>query len=408
MKIAILTLGTRGDVQPYAVLGRALQQRGHEVTLATARNFESLVASYGIGFAPVEADYQALLDSDEGKKMLKANPLAIRRNLATHIYPLVTQSLDEFYALAKASDWVLYHVKTLADCFADQFPSKMIRALVVPAVEPTTAFANPAFSGLPIPGFLRKASYKLTALGMQMMKKPIAAFRQKHGLPKQYQPPATPVLYGISPWVLDKPIDYPASSVFTGYWFGTSETELSADLMAFIQAGEPPLLLTFGSMPFKSKFDLSEAIVKATQKLGTRIIVVKGWGLGNVEKLAEHPGIKVIDSAPYEKLFPMVRAVVHHGGAGTTAECLRAGKPSFVCPVMYPVGDQQFWGELLFKKGLGVASVPVKKLAEETFLNSLAQLVGTESLYENAAAMAQKLSEEDGLANAVRVIERGP
>lgn len=83
MKIAILTLGTRGDVQPYAVLGQALQACGHEVTLCTAKNFETLVRSYGIDFAPVDADFQALLDSEEGKKMMKGNPLTIRKNLNT-------------------------------------------------------------------------------------------------------------------------------------------------------------------------------------------------------------------------------------------------------------------------------------------------------------------------------------
>jgi sterol 3beta-glucosyltransferase len=77
MKIAILTLGTRGDVQPYAVLGQALQQHRHEVTLATAKNFESLIKSYGLCFVPIEADFQGVLDSDEGKMMMKGNPFAI-------------------------------------------------------------------------------------------------------------------------------------------------------------------------------------------------------------------------------------------------------------------------------------------------------------------------------------------
>jgi sterol 3beta-glucosyltransferase len=134
MKIAILTLGTRGDVQPYAVLGQALKQRGHQVTLSTAKNFEQLVKSYDIDFVPVEADFQELLSSDEGKKMMKGNPFAVKRNLNTWLYPLITNSLTEFYKLAKESDIVLYHVKTLADSFADQFPNKMIRANLLPIV----------------------------------------------------------------------------------------------------------------------------------------------------------------------------------------------------------------------------------------------------------------------------------
>jgi sterol 3beta-glucosyltransferase len=162
MKIAILTLGTRGDVQPYAVLGQALKQRGHQVTLSTAKNFEQLVKSYGLDFVPVEADYQAILQSEEGKKIMKGNPFAIRRNLDQWIYPLIRQSLTEFYNLAKESDRVVYHVKTMADSFADLFPEKMIRAMVVPAVQPTIEFANPAFSELPTPSFLNRFSYKLT------------------------------------------------------------------------------------------------------------------------------------------------------------------------------------------------------------------------------------------------------
>lgn len=78
MKIAILTLGTRGDVQPFTVLGQALKNKGHKVTLSTAKNFEQLVKSYGIDFAPVDADFQEVIDSDEGNKMMKGNPFAIK------------------------------------------------------------------------------------------------------------------------------------------------------------------------------------------------------------------------------------------------------------------------------------------------------------------------------------------
>ena len=238
MKIAILTLGTRGDVQPYAVLGQALQSRGHEVTLSTGKNFEALVKSYGIGFAPVEADYQAVLDSDEGKKVMKANPLAVRRSLDTWVYPLVEQSLVDFYALARDSDRVLYHVKTLADCFADQFPKKMLRAMVVPAVQATAQFPNPAFGGsLIIPAFLNKMSYGLTRLGMKVMNKPIARFREKAGLPKKYLIPETPWIYGVSPLLLEKPNDYPDNAAFTGFWFGTSLAGTTRRLTRFHPGG---------------------------------------------------------------------------------------------------------------------------------------------------------------------------
>ncbi len=401
MKIAIFTLGTRGDVQPYAVLGRALKLRGHEVVLSTAKNFESLVKSYGIDFVPVDADYQALLNSPEGKKIMGANPFAIKRNLNKWIYPLVEQSLTAFYELAKTNDRIIYHVKTLADSFADQFPDKMIRAMVVPAIQQTNEFPNPAFSGIFIPSFLNKWSYRLTNLAVKMFNKPIGRFRERMGFPTKYAPVETNFIYGISQLLLPKPKDYPENSFYTGFWFGTSEMPLEESLLEFLNQGEPPLLVTFGSMPFQSKFDLQSALITLTEKFKIRIVVVKGWGLEHTEKLESYTSIKVIGSVPYEKLFPLVRAIIHHGGAGTTAECLRAGKPFLICPILYPIGDQQFWGKIAYDKGVGLKPLPLKKMTADSFISNVEILLNDKKLYENAKKMSNQLSKEDGIARAI-------
>lgn len=406
MKISILTMGTRGDVQPYAVLGQALQQRGHDVTLSTAKNFETFVRAYGIGFKPVEADFQAILDSEEGKKMMKGNPFTIKKNLNTWIYPLITNSLIEFYTLSQESDLVLYHVKTLADSFADQFPNKMIRASVLPIIEPTNYFANPAFSGLPIPDFLNRLTYTFSKLSIKLLSNPIGRFRKKFNLPKKFQVPVVKNIYGISPTFLPIPNDYPENSAFLGFWFGTSNEEISPDLNDFIHAGEPPLLLTFGSMPFKSKMDIQTAILKLTEQLGVRLIVVKGWGLTQTERLEVSPKIKVISGAPYEKLFPLVKAVIHHGGIGTTAECLRAGKPFMICPILHPIGDQQFWGDLSFSKGLAVEPIPLSKMTEKKLIERVRELINNPTLYENAQNIKTKIDYENGVLNTCIEIEK--
>jgi len=130
-------------------------------------------------------------------------------------------------------------------------------------------------------------------------------------------------------------------------------------------------------------------------------------GLDNAEALEQYQHIKVISSAPYEKLFPLVKAVVHHGGVGTTAECIKAGIPFLICPILYPIGDQQFWGQLAYKKGIAIKPVPLRKLTEKILIDKVRELLKTEHLYSNSRQLAGKITKEDGVTNAVQLIEKG-
>ena len=159
-------------------------------------------------------------------------------------------------------------------------------------------------------------------------------------------------------------------------------------------------------MPFKSKFDLQTAIIKLTEVFDTRIIVVKGWGLDQTERLENNPKIKVIASAPYEKLFPLTKAIIHHGGIGTTTECLRAGKPFLVCPILYPIGDQKFWGQHAFEKGVAVKPIPISKMTEKIFLQSIKELLTNKQLYDNAKQIQILINSENGLERTSEEIEK--
>lgn len=404
MKITILTLGTRGDVQPYAVLGQALAGRGHNVTLSTAKNFKQLVESYQLNFHPIDADYEQILNSEEGKKMLKGNPFAIQRNFTNLISPIIEQSLNEFYSLAQASDLTIYRPKTLANVFTNQLSKLAIKAAVVPAMMETTAFPNPSMSGFKIPEFLYKLSYKINDLKFKILSKPIKQFHIQNGLDKEFPVNSDEVcLYGISPHFLERPKDWPVNHYLTGFWFSNLAHTFPEDMEQFIKDGPEPILVTFGSMPLPK--NLSNLIIEAAQKLNQRFLIVKGWGDLDIVELNNSENIKIIEPMPFETLFSSVKAIIHHGGIGTVAECLRAGKPMFICPAVYPLGDQYFWGDLACKKGVGVKPVPLSQLKPEIFMKRIKELISNEKLYHNSQELALLIRAENGVENAADLIE---
>lgn len=402
MKIALLTLGTRGDVQPFAILGKALQARGHTVTLSSAKNFSSFIGSYGLSFVPVRADFQEVLNSPEGKKMM-SNPFSARKHLHRLIYPMITDALETFYNIARENDCVLFHVKALGDVYADAVDAKFIRTNVVPATEPTSEFVNPVFSSLKLPRFLNRFSYYLSDLGMKMMNTPIRQFREKHGLRPQYHKAVIPSIYGISPHFLPEPADYISTSHFTGFWFENEEEELNRETLDFIHKGDAPLAFTLGSMPFETKINLQEALRQLSTRY--RLVIIKGWGLQNTNIFESNENIHLVESAPYQKLFPLMAGVIHHGGIGTIAACLRAGKPFLTCPVLYPLGDQHFWGTIAYQKKLGCKPVPVKKLTIHDLFSAAGELVTDREMIANAAAMRDQLKTENGIQRAIELIE---
>lgn len=404
MKIALLTLGTRGDVQPYAVLGKVLSDRGHKVYLSTGENFKSLAEGYGLHFVPVEADFQALINSAEGKAMMK-NPFTARKHFRHIVQPMMVEAMKVFYNLAKEMDCVLYHVKTLGDYFADQFPQKMIRANVIPAVLPTSAFPNPVFSGLSLPKFLNRFTYQLADLGLAMMNPAIREFRATVGLATDVlKKPLNLELYGISETFLPKPSDFPTDVFFTGFWNGESTESLDKDTLAFTSTEKKTIVVTFGSMPFNLDFDLNNVLSAIAKSMNLNILVVKGWGFKNSAD-NESNTVKYIDSAPFDSLFPKVDAVVHHGGIGTLAACLRAGVPSLSCPVIYPMGDQYFWGNHAYKIGCAVKPIPLKKLTVKALSDSITEMLTDETIRKNCDIISKKLALENGAKRAAEIVE---
>lgn len=403
MRIALLTLGTRGDVQPYAELAKAFYERGHHAILSSGGNFATLANQYGVDFVPVKADFHALINSQEGKAMMK-NPFLARKHFKRVVQPMMIDAMQKFFELSKSVDCVLYHVKSLADFFADQFPEKMIRANVIPAIEPTSEFPNPVFSALSLPSFLNRFTYKLADLGLATMNDAIRKFRNAASLapalPKRL---LLPSVYGVSPSFLPKPGDYPGNSLFSGFWQSQSTQDLPSEVSNFLVGDRKVILVTFGSMPFETSFDFESALCEMSALLDVKIIVVRGWGF--VSSSLENESIKIIDSAPYDKLISKVDGVVFHGGIGTMAECLRAGTPFVTCPVIYPMGDQHFWGKRAFELGCSPRPVALKNVTKDILISLVREILSTNRYCDNTRRMAEYIAAEDGLGSAVEFVE---
>jgi sterol 3beta-glucosyltransferase len=254
---------------------------------------------------------------------------------------------------------------------------------------------------------MNKWSYKWVNWRYRVLRKPINHFCQQNGL-QEHKPKIKyniPSIYGISEHFLERPKDWSRAHQLTGFWFPHTKSELSDELKEYLNAGEPPVLITFGSMPVKK--DIVAMIIQTASEIKERFLIAACWSDWDVPEVPVPSNIKIIDSVPFESLFPRVKAIVHHGGIGTTAECLRAGKPMMVCPVLYPVGDQYFWGDLAYKKGLAVKPVPASRLTPAIFKERIAQLTSSSLIQRNCDVMAKKLASENGIENAIKLIEEG-
>jgi sterol 3beta-glucosyltransferase len=203
--------------------------------------------------------------------------------------------------------------------------------------------------------------------------------------------------------VCPKPSDWGNDIHITGYWFldqGDDWTPPQA-LVNFLQAGSPPVYIGFGSMSIRKPEETTNLVLKALAQTKQRGIILSGWGGFHVDELPD--SVFTLDSVPFSWLFPRLAAVVHHGGAGTTAAGLRAGVPSVVIPFF---GDQPFWGQRVAELGVGPAPIPLRKLTVERLSQAIQTAVNDHTMRQRAADLGAKIQGEDGIASAVAVLQQ--
>lgn len=213
-----------------------------------------------------------------------------------------------------------------------------------------------------------------------------------------------PYTYLWSPGLVPKPKDWGPEIDIAGFVFLdlASSFKPPDDLTKFLEAGDPPIYIGFGSIVVDDPDKFTTMIFEAVNKAGVRALVSKGWGgLGDDDNTPEN--IYMLENTPHDWLFPRVSAVVHHGGAGTTAIGLKCGKPTMIVPFF---GDQQFWGNMIGESGAGAEPVPYKKLDADKLAEGIKKCLSDEAK-QGAEKIAKRIEEEgDGAKNAVKSFHR--
>ena len=415
MKITLFAAGSRGDIQPCIALSRGLQHAGYRVRLAAPEDFADFIQQHGVDFAPLRGDVQQIMASDTGRQFMEtggANPLKSIGAVRKMIAPVIMQMAEDAYAACRDADALI--------CLGvfSAFGQAIAEALRIPILnlEPTPLLPTKAFPAASWPiqrdlgGLHNHASGRAMLQVIWLWYRPfVNEFRQRLGLPpysaaRFYRDlRSTPMLGAYSPSIIPHPADWPESLTVTGYFFlePQADWQPSPELQAFLDAGDPPVYFGFGSMAGRKPEQLAQLILEALAKSGQRGLLLTGWGGLRPEQATDN--VFVVDAAPHSWLFPRMAAVVHHGGAGTTAEGLRAGVPTLIVPFVL---DQPFWGARIKALGLGPAPIPQKKLTADRLAQAITMATTDPDIKQRADDYGVAIRAEDGIGNAVKAVQR--
>ena len=412
-RILLATTGTTGDIQPFTALALGLKNAGYDVCLAAPENFLHEIRRRGLEATRCGSDFQAFMNDPEIQDFISGNTLTRMRQARSLTRKWLGLAIPDMVNASQGADAILFHPKL--EFATDISEATGIKAILC-ALQPFTATSEFPVLTLPwrtVGGFLNRATYKLLRLSRSFVSKEFNQWRAdllglpplgRFGYPFTVKGAPVPVLYGISPAIIQRPKDWPGNVHLTGYWFLDNEPSytLSEELSDFIDSGPPPIYIGFGSMPLQDPEVMSRTLIDALKQADLRAIIAKGWGDFDPAKSEHLPeSLHVIDSVPHEHLFPFMSAVVHHGGAGTTAAGLRAGRPTLICPFLV---DQPFWGRRVADLGAGPPPLPPKRWTVERLAAVLKDLTTRSSYRDAARALQQEINQEDGVQTAVACV----
>jgi sterol 3beta-glucosyltransferase len=414
MRIDLLALGSRGDVQPFVALGLGLQRAGHRVRIVTLGGFEDFVRGYGLDCVSVASSPQGIAASDAGRDWVKQRDSVVGflRGFVQVTSTLAQDAMARYWRVCQDAEALVASAGglLLAVNVAEKMGLPLIRAQLAPSA-PTRydwtgrttpliaaqraweAFVGTTFRVLIWQGLRgtingsRRDLFQLPPLPLQ---DPFGALNRRR----------IPLLDGYSPTVVPRPPDWGNWIHLTGFWFLDDSPGWvpPAELVDFLGSGPPPMFIGFGSTPFPRPEAATELVIRALTRTGQRGVLVAGGSGLATGRLTDD--VLSIDSVPHGWLFPQVCAAVHHGGAGVTGAALRAGLPSIVVPIF---ADQPFWGRRVFELGAGPRPIPAKRLTADALASAI-RLTASREMRRRATALGEQIRKEDGVARAVEAV----
>ncbi|XP_044499883.1 sterol 3-beta-glucosyltransferase UGT80A2-like isoform X2 [Mangifera indica] len=412
LQIVMLIVGTRGDVQPFAAIGKRLQEDGHRVRLATHSNFKDFVLSAGLEFFPLGGDPKVLAGyMVKNKGFLPSGPseIHIQRNQMKEIIFSLLPACKEPDPESKVPfkpDAIIANPPAYGHTHVAEALKVPLHIIFTMPWTPTSEFPHP------LSRVRQQVAYRLSYqivdaliwLGIRDM---INEFRKKKLKlrPVTYlsgswgSPQDVPYGYIWSPQLVPKPRDWGPKIDVVGFCFLdlASSYQPPDPLVKWLEEGKKPIYIGFGSLPVQEPEKMTEIIVTALERTRQRGIINKGWGgLGNLTEPKEF--VYLLDNCPHDWLFLQCSAVIHHGGAGTTAAGLKAACPTTIVPFF---GDQPFWGERVHAKGLGPPPIPVEEFSLDKLVDAINFMLN-DKVKECAVELAKAMETEDGVSGAVK------
>jgi len=403
--ITILTVGSRGDLQPFLAFGAGLQRSGHAVRICTHPRFQALVEGQDLQFASLaEGALSRGTETEQGRRWIDRGSKWIPTwiGLIEDARSVARERMRDAAAGCSGAEVIV------ATNLTQLLGWQLSRELGIPLVR--TLLNAPSYwmarrSSPLLRRALRQAAWLLArpwlnavrrdALGLPgvPLREPIRGIERAGQL----------VLYPFSPAVFPRPVGWGPAMEVTGYWFldRTIDPEPPASLRAFLERGSPPVYVGFGTQIDHDPPRTTKVVVEALRRAGRRGVLQRprealaGTALGQ-DMLA-------IGSVSHEWLFPRCAAVVHHGAAGTTATALRAGVASVIVPHN---SDQFSWGRRMAELGVSPRPISQRRLDAGRLAEAVAAATTDRLISERVDALAQRISGEDGVARAVEAFER--